>query len=30
NAKCYLEFKTRDSYHLNEFHLFTNGKKADV
>ncbi|NGX30258.1 MAG: Ribonuclease G [Candidatus Anoxychlamydiales bacterium] len=30
NAKCYLEFKTKDSYHLNEFHLFTNGKKADV
>jgi len=30
NAKCYIEFKTKDSFHLNEFHLFTNGKKADV
>ncbi|NGX32045.1 MAG: Ribonuclease G [Candidatus Anoxychlamydiales bacterium] len=30
NTKCCLEFKTKDSYHLNEFHLFTNGKKADV
>jgi len=30
SAKCHLEFKTKDSYHLNEFNLFTNGKKADV
>ena len=29
-AKCFLEFKTRDTYHLNEFHLFANGKQANV
>ncbi|NGX34796.1 MAG: Ribonuclease G [Candidatus Anoxychlamydiales bacterium] len=30
NAKNFLEFKTKDSYHLNEFHFFANGKKENV
>ena len=30
NAKCFLEFKTKDTYHLNEFYFFKNGEKADV
>lgn len=29
-SKCFLEFKTKDTLHLNEFQFMTNGEKIDV
>lgn len=29
-SKCFLEFKTKDTFHLNEFQVMVDGKKADV
>jgi ribonuclease G len=29
-AKCFLDFKTKDTLHLNEFQLMADGKKIDV
>ncbi|MFA6118522.1 MAG: Rne/Rng family ribonuclease [Parachlamydiales bacterium] len=30
NAKCLLEFKIKDTLHLNDFHFFVDGKKINV
>ncbi|NGX64003.1 MAG: Ribonuclease G [Candidatus Anoxychlamydiales bacterium] len=29
-SKCFLEFRTKDTLHLNEFQFFTNGRKENV